>query len=65
MTESQFNLFPVEVLEGIHDPRPGASRPPRSVQSALREQIRKRIWNENRRSARYAEQAANEANLFA
>jgi len=64
-TQSQFNLFPVEVLEGINDPRPGASRPPRSVASALREQIRKRIWNENRRSAQRAEQASNEATLFA
>jgi len=64
-TQSQFNLFPVEVLEGINDPRPGASRPPRSVQSALREQIRKRIWNENRRAVRRLLLAANEATLFA
>ena len=57
-TQSQFNLFTREVIEGIRDPRPGASRPPRSVASALKEQIRKRIWNENRRSARCAEQAS-------
>jgi len=52
--ETQFNLFAAEVAEGISDPR-GASHPPRSAASALREQIRKRIWNELRRTAKRAE----------
>jgi len=54
--EGQFEEFWAEVVEGIRDHR--GSRPPRSVASALKEQVRKRVWNERRRAARRAEAAA-------
>ena len=64
-TENQFEMFWMpNVAEGIRDPR-GASRPPRSVASALREQARKRIWNENQKAARRAAADANQMMLFA
>jgi hypothetical protein len=58
-SQTQFNLFAREVAEGISDPR-GASHPPRSAASALREQVRKRIWNELRRTAKRAEVKAEQ-----